>query len=282
MDRPEVGVSKRKDWPLAVIVGAGGMGMAIARRLGQNYRILLADRDAAHLERQKLALSDIGYDVSVQTCDVTNEDHVSELAKAANEAGPVMAIAHVVGLSPSMGDFRTIMAVNLVGANLVADAFCSVVSPGACGLFISSMAGHLRAFTPEVDALADKPLEPDFLDQIEAALDEPADSALAYQLSKSALNRMCRRKAKEWGQCGARLVSLSPGLIATPMGALEFERQPMKYDLLAATPIQREGTMLEIANVVEFLCSDKASFISGTDILVDGGLTGTLKSMPRS
>jgi len=92
---------------------------------------------------------------------------------------------------------------------------------------------------------------------------------------------MCRRDAFEWGKKGARIVSLSPGLIATPMGALEFQNQPMKYDLLAATPLQREGTMLEIANVVEFLASDRASFISGTDILVDGGLVGTLQQQKR-
>lgn len=140
------------------------------------------------------------------------------------------------------------------------------------------MAGHLRPIPSGLQALLDAPLAADFLDEIEAALDEPATASLAYILSKAALNRLCRREAGAWGARGARIVSLSPGLIATPMGALEFERQPMKYDLLARTPLSREGTMLEIADAIEFLASAKASFISGTDILVDGGLTGTLQS----
>ncbi len=275
---PNIGTSERPELPLAVVVGAGGMGMAVARRLGQSNRLLIADRNAAHLEVQLAGLKVEGYDAATITCDVANANDVQALAARAKALGPVRVLAHVVGLSPSMGDFRTIMTVNLTGACRVADAMLPIVAPGACALFISSMAGHLRNFGPELEAVLDAPLESDFLDRVEALLQEPTTSILAYMLTKSSLNRMCRRKAKEWGDRGARIVSLSPGLIATPMGALEFERQPAKFDLLAATPIQREGTMLEIANVVEFLCSEKASFISGTDILVDGGLTGTLQT----
>ncbi len=273
----KVGTSERPDLPLAAIIGAGGMGMAVARRLGQSYRVLLVDRDEAALERHAATLRENGFDAQGARCDVTNIDDVAALVARAVESGPIRVVANVVGLSPSMGDFRTVMAVNLVGATRIATGFLPHLMPGACGIFISSMAGHLKALTTDIQALTDDPLAPGFIDRLEAVLDEPATSTLAYQLSKAALNRMCKRDARAWGAQGARIVSLSPGLIATPMGALEFERQPMKYDLLAATPLQREGTMLEIADVVEFLASDRASFISGTDILVDGGLTGTLQ-----
>lgn len=277
----KVGTSERPDLPLAVVVGAGGMGIAIARRLGQSYRLLLADRDMATLERYTTTLRPEGFDVQAAVCDVTNGNDVAALVARAAELGQVRVLAHVVGLSPSMADFQAIMAVNLVGAKRVQQGFLPQVCPGACAIFISSMGGHLKPLSAQVLSLLDDPLAQGFLDELQAALEEPATSVLAYQLSKAGLNRMCRRDAFAWGKRGARIVSLSPGLIASPMGALEFERQPMKYDLLAATPLQREGTMLEIANVVEFLASDRASFISGTDILVDGGLVGTLEHAKR-
>jgi NAD(P)-dependent dehydrogenase (short-subunit alcohol dehydrogenase family) len=266
--------SARPDLPLAVVVGAGAMGMAVARRLGQTHRLLIADRDGHHLDKHSADLRRDGYDVLGYQCDVTVAENVAALAQAASAAGPVRTLVHVVGLSPGMGDFRTLIAVNLIGAVLVADAFLPLVKHGGVGIFISSMAAHMRSFK-DLEPLLDAPLQPDFINLLEAALNEPATSTLAYSLSKSTLNHMVKRRARDWGKNGARIVSLSPGLIATPMGALEFEQQPRKYDLLKATPIAREGTMLEIADAVEFLASDKASFISGIDLLVDGGLMST-------
>lgn len=273
----KVGTSERPDWPLAVIVGAGGMGMAVARRLGQNHRILLADRNLDHAARMAEAMRSDGYDAQPFACDVTDQAQVDALAAAAKQAGRVRTLANVVGLSPSMGDFRAVIGVNIVGATRIAEAFLPIMESGGCAIYISSMAGHMKPLSPEARALLDAPLEEGMTEKLEQLVGEEANSSTAYLLSKASLNRMCKRRAKEWGRRGVRIVSLSPGLIATPMGALEFEKQPMKYNLLAATPIEREGTMLEIANVVEFLASDKASFISGTDILVDGGLTGSLQ-----
>ena len=278
--RPDVGTSARPDLPLALVVGAGGMGIAVARRLGQRFRLLLADRDIGHLESSVAALRREGHDVKGAACDVTDPAAVKSLADCASQLGPLRALAHVVGLSPSMGDWRAVMGVNLVGATLIANAMLPLSSRGTAAVFVASLAGHRPDPSERIVALLDRPLEPDFLAVLEAALTEPATSALAYQYSKWALIRMCQRLASAWGARGARIVSLSPGLIATPMGALEFERQPMKYDLLAKTPIQREGTMPEIADAVEFLCSERASFITGTDLLVDGGIAAALRHAP--
>lgn len=272
MTRPAVGTSARSDLPIAVVVGAGGMGAAIARRLGARHRLILADRDPAHLDRLIAALRVEGHDARGVLCDVTDPVAVAKLAQAVSEAGPLAALAHVVGLSPSMGDFRAIMAVNLVGARLIHDAMLPLAGTGAAAIFIASLAAHAAPIDVSLHAILDDPLAPAFLDTLEGALGEPATPTLAYRLSKSALIRLCQREARAWGTRGARILSLSPGLIATPMGALEFEKQPMKYDMLAATPLAREGTMLEIAATVDFLVSRDASFISGTDILVDGGL----------
>jgi NAD(P)-dependent dehydrogenase (short-subunit alcohol dehydrogenase family) len=268
----KVGSNERPGQKLAVVVGAGGMGMAVARRLGQSHRLLLVDRDGDHLQRQIAALHLEGYVAAPAVCNVADAAAVSDIAATVAQHGGFRTLVHVVGLSPSMGDWTTIMTVNLIGATLVADALLPHATAEAAAVFISSLAGHTVSPSADVLRLLDSPLAPDFLDNLRGSLNEPATPALAYQHSKHGLTRMCSRRAALWGRQGARIVSVSPGLIATPMGALEFERQPMKYDLLAATPLQREGTMIEIADAVEFLASDRASFITGIDLLIDGGL----------
>jgi len=117
---------------------------------------------------------------------------------------------------------------------------------------------------------------PDLVERVEVALGGSLGSTQAYQLTKAALNRLCVRRAGQWGRRGLRIVSLSPGLIATPMGAREFQN-PQKLELFRQTPLGREGTMVEICDAVEFLLSDRASFISGTDLLVDGGIAAAVK-----
>ena len=279
----KAGSSERSDLPLAVVVGAGGMGMAIARRLGYSHRLLLATRTQATLDKQVAALREEGHDVRSCACDVANARDVAKLAAAVAEHGPMKTLAHVVGLSPNMADFRTIMAVNLVGPALVAEALLPHAQPGGAAVFISSMAaysksvpGYSSSLEHVVRPLLDAPLAPGFLDVVESTLGAEATSKLAYAYSKAALNRMCVRLAPAWGRKGFRILSLSPGLIASPMGAFEFQHQPVKYELLKQIPMAREGTMLEIAEISEFLLSDKAAFITGVDLLVDGGLMSTL------
>lgn len=272
MTPPIVGTSARPDLSVALVVGGGGMGASVARRLGMRQRLIVADRDSDHLDRLITALRSEGYDARGVVCDVTDPADVAALARVVSATGPLAVLAHVVGLSPSMGDFRTIMAVNLVGARLVHDAILPLAIQGTAAVFVASLAAHVGPIDDALHAIMADPLAPAFLDTLESALGEPATSGLAYRLSKAALVRLCQREVSAWGGRGARIFSLSPGLIATPMGALEFERQPMKYDMLAATPLAREGTMLEVAMVLDFLTSRDASFISGIDVLVDGGL----------
>lgn len=272
-----IGSSERPDWPVAVVVGAGGLGMAVARRLGQSHRLLIADRDAVHLEQQIARLKDEGHDAAGAVCDVTRGEDIADLTERAASLGPVRTLAYVVGLSPSAADFRAIMSVNLIGAAATAASFRTIMAPGGCGVFISSSAAHMQPVPEATYEILATALQPDFLSKLEAELGEKATPPYAYSLAKAGLNRMCQREAWTWGAKRLRIVSLSPGLIATPMGALEFVKSPSKHRLLAAVPLERECSMLEIANVVEFLVSDRASFISGTDILVDGGMIGTLR-----
>jgi NAD(P)-dependent dehydrogenase (short-subunit alcohol dehydrogenase family) len=176
-----------------------------------------------------------------------------------------------------MADFDTIMRVNLMGVAHVAEALLPLASNGAAAVLISSLAAH--HFTPPaaISILLNDPARSDLVDALRADLGaEKATPEAAYQLSKWGVNSFCRRNVRAWGERGARIVSLSPGLIATPMGALELEARPAKRRLLDQSPLRREGTMLEIADAIEFLVSDKASFISGTDLLVDGGVAAAI------
>ena len=273
----EPGGNDRPDWPLAVVVGAGGMGRVVARRLGLSHRLLVADRDHDHAERFCALLREDGHDAQAVGCDVTVPQDVAQLASRAASSGPVRALAHVVGLSVGAADFRAIMAVNLVGAAAVAQAFREIMAPGGCGVFIASSAAHMGPVPDDLWPLLQNPLEQDFVAELEAKLGDQATAGLAYSYSKAALIRMCQAGAAAWGARGLRIVSLSPGLIATPMGAEAYKHAPMKRKLFEAIPLEREGTMLEIANVVDFLLSDAASFISGADILVDGGMIGALR-----
>jgi NAD(P)-dependent dehydrogenase (short-subunit alcohol dehydrogenase family) len=210
-------------------------------------------------------------------CEVTERQAVDRLAESARRSGPVRAVAHVVGLSPSMADAEKILRVNLIGPTLVADAFVGLAEVGTAAVFIASLAGHLVDVPPPVQAALSDPLAADFVEQVKASLDGELSPALAYQLSKAAIIRMCRQRVRAWAEPGARIVSLSPGMIATPMGAIELAGQPEKRRLLEVTPLGREGTMVEIADAVEFLVSDRASYITGTDILVDGGVAAAVR-----
>jgi NAD(P)-dependent dehydrogenase (short-subunit alcohol dehydrogenase family) len=272
-----LGSSEREDLSLAVVIGAGTMGMAVARRLAQRHRLLLADLRGPHAETQAALLREEGCDVSSVACDVTDPVAVAALAVRARELGGLAVLAHVAGLSPSMGDYTTIMRVNLTGVALVAEALLPLARQGSAAILISSLAGH--NFRPSDDAIAilHQPCAPDLAERLAALIGPDAASPqMAYMYTKWGILAYARNQAAAWGARGARIVSLSPGLIATTMGALEFEKSPGKRALYEKSPLAREGTMLEIADAVEFLASERASFISGTDLLVDGGLSGTM------
>jgi NAD(P)-dependent dehydrogenase (short-subunit alcohol dehydrogenase family) len=271
-----IGTSVRPDWGLAVVVGAGGMGMAVARRLSDRRRVLLVDIDAGRAEAGAEDLRRGGGDARAIACDVTDPVSVAALARTVADQGGFQVLAHVAALAPATADFDQIIRVNLTGAALVADALRPLAQVGTAAVLVSSVAGHnVRPAAAADDLLLGSPTDPALARKLAAVLaPEEVRAGYGYILSKYAIIAYCRRQAAAWGERGARIVSLSPGLIATPMGAATYEKFPEKMRLFERTPLKREGTMLEIADAVEFLASDRASFISGTDLLVDGGLAG--------
>ena len=273
----ERGNNARPGQPLAVVVGAGGLSMAVARRLGDVHRVFICDLDGDSVERGVAALRAEGHDASGQVCDVSDAGSVRALAQCAAAWGPVKTLLHVVGVSPSMADAGVILSVNLLGAALVADAFLDLAFAGSVAVFIGSLAGQLDDVPPAVAAALDDPLAPDLRRRVELATGSELTPGLAYSLSKLGVIRLCRRGALPWGRKGARIISVSPGLINSPQGASGYAVHPEKSALLEKTPLRREGTMIEIADAIEFLVSDRASFISGIDLLVDGGLAAATR-----
>jgi len=177
-----------------------------------------------------------------------------------------------------MADWRRIFTVDLVGSAMLIDAFEPLVRPGTAMVCFASMAAQILVPNgdPRADALLDAPRQVDLLEQFEDVQPSVTDPAAAYGWAKRGVQRLVRRKAIDWGPLGGRLVSVSPGMIDTPQGQQEFEQQPLMQVLLDMTPLGRLGAADEVANLVEFLLSDKASFISGTDILIDGAVVAAL------
>ncbi|MFC5470477.1 SDR family oxidoreductase [Cohnella suwonensis] len=260
--------------------GSGGMGKAIARRLGKSGTVLLAD---VNEERLKLAAAELAEggltDVAYRTVDITNENQVSKLAEAAAKLGELGAIVHTAGLSPTMADGRRIMEVNSVGTGLILKAFLPLAGPGTVAVCISSMSAYMLPRNDAYNGMLANPLAPEFLDRIAAFTNNASEAA--YVFSKLGVILMVEDQAWEWGRKGARIVSVSPGTINTPMARQEASQSEQMKTLLDNTPLGREGEADEIASAVAFLCGDDASYITGTDIRVDGGTIANVQRLAR-
>jgi NAD(P)-dependent dehydrogenase (short-subunit alcohol dehydrogenase family) len=267
---------------IAVITGAcGGMGQAAARLLGMEMDLLLTDLNQARLENFAAQLREDGYQlVGVVAGNLGDAAVLAALITQQQAAGLLGALVHTAGLSPALADWRQILDVNLVTTEKLLRAIEPALTSGSVAVLIASMAGHIAAVTPALDALMADPLADKFLDKAGVALAEvliPGDpyglKTVAYFASKREVIRICERRAPEWARVGARIVSISPGTIWTPMARTEAETNAMSLAVVEATPLGRWGTAMDIANAVRFLISDAASFITGCDLRVDGGVT---------
>ena len=267
---------------VGVVTGAGrGMGRACARRIVDTVdTLLLVDRDLAGLDD---VAGELGARAEVVplAIDVGDRASVAQLG-AVGEHGDLRAIVHAAGVSPTMADWRTIVQVDLVGTALVVETLTPFVTTGTAAVCFASMAPHLMiddggAFA---DAALDDPLDPSMPDRLKDAVGESiADPGVAYAWAKRGVQRLARRVAVTWGPLGGRICSISPGMIDTPQGRQEADAQPAMAVLLEHTPLGREGTADELAAVVAFLVSDAASFLTGADVLVDGGVCAAIEGL---
>jgi NAD(P)-dependent dehydrogenase (short-subunit alcohol dehydrogenase family) len=259
---------------VTVIIGNGGMGRAIGRRLGADAKLLIADVSQESLDDTVGKLVADGFDATALQTDVTSPESVAALACAAVALGPVTRVVHTAGVSPAQASIEAILAVDVLGPAFMLEEFAAHVQPGGAAVVIASNAGHmLPALSPEDErALCTLPAR----DLAASPLLDASrydDRATAYMFAKLAAQLRVRAAALRWGERGVRVNSVSPGVIATPMGHAELagRDQGLAHQLIASSPAGRMGTAEEIAAAVEFLLSPSASFVTGADLLVDGG-----------
>jgi len=259
-----------------VVIGAGQIGQAIARRVGVGKHVLLADMRLDNAKAAAEVLGNAGYEVSVATVDASSREDVHELVDTATALGDVTGLIHAAGVSPTQAAPATILKVDLYGTALVLEEFGNVVARGGAGVVIASQSGHrLPPLSVEQNkALATTPVE-ELLSLPFLQPDKVTDPLHAYQISKRGNALRVMAEAVHWGKRGARVNTISPGIIITPlaMDELNGPRGEGYRRMIAVSAAGRAGTPDEVGNVGALLMGSDGGFITGSDILMDGGVT---------
>ena len=259
-----------------VVIGAGSIGQAIARRVSAGKHVLLPDLRSENAEAAAKTLSEAGFTVSTTTVDVSSRASIHALVEAATALGEVSGVIHAAGVSPTQASPETILKVDLYGTALVLEEFGNVIATGGAGVVIASQSGHrLPPLTAEQNAaLATTPVE-DLLKLPMLQPDQVTDPLHAYQISKRGNSLRVMAEAVRWGKRGARVNTVSPGIIITPLAKDELEgpRGPGYRRMLEQSPAGRAGTPDEVGTVCALLMGPDGAFITGSDFLMDGGVT---------
>ncbi|HEV3450447.1 MAG TPA: SDR family oxidoreductase [Acidimicrobiia bacterium] len=261
-----------------VVTGMGDMGVAVAHRLGSGATVVLADVDEPRLARVEEALAGAGYAVHTVRTDVSSAEDVTALARVASSLGPIRSLVHTAGVSPVQASAEQIIAVDLVGTARVLDAFEPHVRPGTVAVCIASMAAILMPVAPETLALlAVTPTEE--LATLPVLDPSTLEPGIAYSLAKRGVQVRVEAASVAWGRRGGRVVSISPGVIATAQGTAELAGPSgdTMRGMVELSACRRLGTPDEIAAAAEFLVSPAASLVTGTDLLVDGGVVAAIR-----
>ncbi len=266
----------RRAGEVLVVLGPGQIGQAIARRVGIGKEVLLADRDPTNAEAAATTLASAGYRTHPATVDVADRDAVARLVERAQALGEVTGVVHAAGVSPSQAPPEVVLRVDLYGTALVLEQFGTVIAPGGSGIVISSQSGHrLPPLTPEQNrALALAPVE-ELLGLPFLQPGQIVDSLHAYQLAKRGNSLRVMAQSVRWGQRGARLNTISPGIVMTPLAKDELNgpRGAGYRAMIENSPVGRSGTPDEIGVLAAFLMGPEGGFATGSDVLVDGGVT---------
>lgn len=261
-----------------ILTGAGQIGMAIARRMGYGMKIVIGDKKPENAQAIAKTMNDAGFDVVPMEMDLSSRASIQNIIAEAQKYGDITMLVNAAGVSPSQAPIEAILKVDLYGTAVLLEEVGKVIAPGGVGVTISSQSGHrMKQLIPEEDEqLACTPTE----ELLKLPLLQPEniqDTLHAYQLAKRCNEKRVMAESVKWGTKGARINSISPGIIVTPLAIDEFNgpRGDFYKNMFAKCPAGRPGTADEVANVAELLMSDKGAFITGADFLIDGGATAS-------
>lgn len=261
-----------------ILTGAGQIGMAIARRMGYGMKIVIGDKRRDNAETIAETMNKAGFETVPVEMDLSSRESILELIDSAKHYGEIQMLINAAGVSPSQASIETILHVDLYGTAVLLEEVGKVIAEGGTGVTISSQSGHrLPALGTEIDEqLAMTPAE----DLLKLDILQPAnirDTLHAYQLAKRCNVKRVMSESVRWGERGARINSISPGIIVTPLAIDEFNgpRGDFYKNMFAKCPAVRPGTADEVANVAELLMSERGAFITGSDFLIDGGATAS-------
>lgn len=261
-----------------ILTGAGQIGMAIARRMGYGKKIVIGDRKKENADAIAQIMTNAGFDTEPVEMDLSSRESIRNLIAQAGRYGNITMLVNAAGVSPSQASVETILKVDLYGTAVLLEEVGKVIAAGGVGVTISSQSGHrMPALTPEADELlATTPTE----ELLALEMLQPGnirDTLHAYQMAKRCNVKRVMSEAVKWGKRGARINSISPGIVVTPLALDEFNgpRGDFYKNMFAKSPAGRPGTADEIANVAELLMSDRGAFITGADFLIDGGVTAS-------
>lgn len=261
-----------------ILTGAGQIGMAIARRMGHGMKIVIGDKKPENAQAIAKTMNDAGFDVVPMEMDLSSRASIQNIIAEAQKYGDITMLVNAAGVSPSQAPVEAILKVDLYGTAVLLEEVGKVIAPGGVGVTISSQSGHrMKQLTPEEDKqLACTPTE----ELLKLPLLQPEnirDTLHAYQLAKRCNEKRVMAESVKWGAKGARINSISPGIIVTPLAIDEFNgpRGDFYKNMFAKCPAGRPGTADEVANVAELLMSNRGSFITGSDFLIDGGATAS-------
>ena len=258
--------------------GAGQIGVAIARRVGTGMKIVVGDKKIENAKAAAKTMNEAGFDVVPVEMDLSSRESILRFIAEGQKYGEIKMLVNAAGVSPSQAPIEAILKVDLYGTAVLLEEVGKVIAPGGVGVTISSQSGwRMPALTAEQDAqLAVTPTE----ELLKLAFLRPEnirDTLHAYQLAKRCNEKRVMAQAVKWGERGARLNDIAPGIIVTPLALDEFNgpRGDFYKNMFAKCPAGRPGTADEVANVAELLMSDKGAFITGSTFLIDGGATAS-------
>lgn len=261
-----------------LLTGAGQIGMAIARRIGYGKKIVVGDKSLANAQAIAQIMSEAGFDIVPVETDISTRESILNLIGEGQRYGDISMLVNAAGVSPSQAPVETILKVDLYGTAVLLEEVGKVMRPGGVGVTISSQSGwRMPALTTEEDTLlATVPTE-ELLKLDILRPENIRDTLHAYQMAKRCNEKRVMAEAVNWGRRGARINSIAPGIIVTPLAIDEFNgpRGEFYKNMFAKCPAGRPGTADEVANVAELLMSDRGAFITGSTILIDGGATAS-------